>query len=362
MVIVGMGTFTYLGTRQSRIAVAPHKPTQSSPSPQAFRLPGTLYLAQSGAIYSLSAGRFHQLTPEQGWSQPSLYPDGQNMLAIRRFSQYSNVFILSRFGQVKDQLTVNSAPAGVTDTRFFHWSFYPRMSLDEKTVFMSYDEPKFQYNVDLSIWSMSPYGTIHQGHLWTNSNGYTGGDIEPIPLKGGGIIYTKYGYSPEAKLVGQIWITNQAGSVGRALTTPEQDCYQPSISPDRHYVAMICSFEQQSADLMIAPFDGSHIGRLSEVNGNQLVAQPIWAPDGSGIAYLAPALPDGPFQLWFLPRAAYSSPAPSPRPSARPTVSSPGSPAPVLTPSPLPTPTQVGPIQITTDLGFDATSPMSWLS
>ena len=86
-----------------------------------------------------------------------------------------------------------------------------------------------------------------------------------------------------------------------------------------------------------------------------------WAPDGSGIAYLAPSLPDGPFQLWFLPKNAYAPPPPSPVPTPTPT---PGGPynGPLPSPSPVPTPTPVvvKPIQITTDQGFDATSPMAW--
>ncbi len=70
MVISGISTYVFLGTRQSKAVVPPQKPTAASPRAQALTLPGTLYLTQSGAVYSLSAGRFHQLTPEAGWTQP----------------------------------------------------------------------------------------------------------------------------------------------------------------------------------------------------------------------------------------------------------------------------------------------------
>ena len=50
MVITGVGSYMYLGGRQSRVAVPPQKPTQASPLPDAFILPGTLYFAQSGAL------------------------------------------------------------------------------------------------------------------------------------------------------------------------------------------------------------------------------------------------------------------------------------------------------------------------
>jgi len=77
-----------------------------------------------------------------------------------------------------------------------------------------------------------------------------------------------------------------------------------------------------------------------------MVAEPTWAPDGSGIAYLAPGTGSGPFQLWFLPSAAYT-PQPSPTPNSGPIVN--------LSPA-----VAVKPVQITTNNGFDATSPMAW--
>lgn len=360
MAVVGIGSFLYLGAKQSKVAAPAQKPTAASPRPAAFTLPGTLYVAQSGAIYSLSAGRFHQLTPEAGWTQPSLFPSGGDILVVQRAALFSNVYALNRFGTIQAQLTTNNAPAGNPDTGANHWSFYPRLSPDASTLFMSYDEPKYGYDVIMSVWGVPYGGTIGQGRLWTNSNDYTGGDVEPIPLASGGILYVKYSYGPDLKLIGQLWLTKRAGSDGYPLTSPGEDCMEPSLSPDGRQLAMICTYEKQQTFLTIASFDGSTIGTLRTVLGGQLIAQPTWAPDGSGIAYLAPAVPDGPFQLWFLPRGAYNPPPPTPVPSPTPT---PGthlqrSPRPILYPSPVP----VHPIQITSDLALDATSPLAWSS
>ena len=96
---------------------------------------------------------------------------------------------------------------------------------------------------------------------------------------------------------------------------------------------------------------------------NQLVAQPTWAPDSSGIAYLAPAQLGQGFQLWWLPKNAYAPPAPSPVPTPIPTPGGPvSSPVPTPTPSPAPAAPVIKPVQITTNLGFDATSPMVWIT
>ncbi len=363
MLVSSFTMFVYLGGRQSKVAAPAQKPTVASPKPYAYILPGTLYLTQSGALYSLSSGRFHQLTPESGWTQPSLYPDNTFLLAVQKNELYSDVYIVTRFGQVVRQITNNTASSRDPDTGSRHWSFYPRLAPDMLTVFMSYDSPKFGYDVPFSIWGV-PISGAPGGRLWTNSNDYTGGDMQPIPLRGGGIMYTKYSYGPDGNLVGQLWLTTRptpSGNEGRPLTSTIDDCMSPSFSPDGRRVAMVCTYGRQIARLVIASWDGSNFGPLIGVITDQLVAQPVWAPDGSGIAYLAPGSGDAPFQLWFLPKDAYNPPPPPPTPVPTPT---PGGPYHGTPPSPTAAPPVlapvVKPIQITTNAGFDATSPLAW--
>lgn len=362
ILVVGVSSYLYLGARQSKVAVAPVKPTAAQPTPRAFHLPGTLYLAQSGALYSFSAGRFHQLTIEDGWMQPSLTPDG-NLLVVHRQGFYSDVFELNRFGRPIRQLTNNVAPRRSYDTGDNHWSFYPRMTADGKTVFMSYDKPKAGYEVDMSIWAMPASGTIARGQIWSDSPadpGYTGGDMEPIPVPGG-IVYTRYDRNPDGSIIGQLWFTNRPGSFGKALTAPGEDCREPSLAPAGNYLAMVCTYGKQISYLVIAPYSPGNLGARRAVITDQMVAQPAWAPDGSGIAYLAPALADDPFQLFFLPSQAYFPPAPSPVPTPSVIPGGPkGTPVPSPSPSPAPAPPPVKPIQMTTSLGFDATSPIAW--
>ena len=272
------------------------------------------------------------------------------------------------------RLTNNTVPPGNTDTSARHWSFYPRLSYNQKTLFMSYDSPKFGYDVPLSIWGMPIGGTIRQARLWTNSIDYTGGDMQPLPLASGALVYTKFLYS-DNRLASQIWITRQPetqyGGVtapppgpgfGTPLTRADEDCAQPALSPDGHTMAMICNYKSQVSYLTLASFNGSTLGTRRSVITSQLVAQPTWAPDGSGIAYLAPAIVGQGFQLWWLPKLAYAPPTPSPVPSTVPTPGGPVStPVPSPTPTPPPPPVVVNPIQVTTSLAFDATSPMAWI-
>jgi hypothetical protein len=365
MAVTGVSSYVYLGTRQSKAAAPIQKPTAATPRAQAFVLPGTLYLAQAGALYSFSAGRFHQLTGEGGWTEPALSPDGTRLVAVSRQAFFSDVFVLTTYGHVVGQLTHNQAsPRNSWDTGANAWSFYPRLSPDGGTLWMSYDGPKYAgagyFDVDMAVWAV-PFGApIQQGTPFTVANNYTGGDMQPVPVPGG-IIYTKYTYDQNGNRTGQLWFTNRAGSAGHALTSTDASCEQPSISPDGGSLAMICTYQKQVSYLTIATWNGSGLVGLRTIISDQLVAQPTWAPDGSGIAYLAPGGPAAPFQLWFLPKNAYYTPPPSPVPTPSPSPGGPhNGPIPSPTPSPAPVAPVIKPIQVTTNLGFDATSPLAW--
>jgi hypothetical protein len=361
MVVTGAFTYITIGNHQTKLVLKVQKPTEPTPSPKAFVLPGTVYVAQSGALYSLNAGRFHQLTPEAGWSQPALYPDGSNLLAVKNTGWYSDIYVLNRFGNVMRQVTNNSGPPRNNDTGAKDWAFYPRLSPDQGTLWLTYDQPKGGYDTGFSIWAMPFNGSMRQARLWTLSGDHTGGDVQSIPLPTGGIIYTKYDFGPDQKLVGRLWFTNRAYSYGKPLTDPSEDCRQPSLSPDGTQVAMICTYEKQVSYLTIASWSGNSLGPRKNLVTDQMAAQPAWAPDGSGIAYLALGSKAGlgTFQLWWLAKGAYTPPPPAPIPTP-----TPGGPhnGPLPSPSPPPPLPVVKPLEMTTGLGLDATSPIAWSS
>jgi Tol biopolymer transport system component len=361
MLLTGIGTYVYEAAHETHLRKVAKVPNKVAPAPPASLLSGTLYLAQGGALYSLSGGAFHAVTPVAGWMQPSLNPGSSSLLAVKREASFSNVYRLGLDGSVAAQLTNNAAPRWNPDPGANHWSFYPRFSPDEQTIFMSYDSSKQgDYQVDAAIWGVPTGGTFAQGDRWTWPNSYTGGDVQPLPLAGGGLLYVKYDLDNDGKMASQIMLTTRQLSTGKALTAAADDCSQPALSPDGTTLAMICSHKQQISQLVLAPFDGSSLGPLRVIVGDQLVAQPAWSPDGNGIAYLAPAVQGQLFQLWWLPKAGYAPPAPSPSPSPSPSASPAKKGQKTPKASPVPSPTPVKPIQITSDLGFDATSPIAW--
>lgn len=269
-----------------------HRPTDvSAPS-----LPGTMYVVQKGAIYRFHGGTFTQIKSEGGWTQPAAAPNGQ-IVAVRRQINYSDLYFLNSTGATASQFTHDSAHR-VEDN---HWAFYPTFSADGKTIFYDFD-PKDaygSYRVDLAIFGtdMSSGRTVE----WTQPNYYTGGDVSPVPLRNGMLLYTKYSIDDSLQVHSQLWIQRAAGSQGVALTTPDLDCARPAVSPDDHLVAMVCTKgSNQTAELDVATLDTTNftVGSPATLVSGRLVASPAFSPDGKTIAFFAPDSPGGNFQLW----------------------------------------------------------------
>jgi Tol biopolymer transport system component len=308
-------------------AARPHvqRPTQTAgPS-----LPGTIYVVQAGAIYRLQSGKYTQITPDNGWMQPAADPTGTRLVAVGREGNASELYLLDRNGRIEAQLTHNSSPAVEAN----HWVFYPRFSADGTQLFYDYDpkDPHNVYRVDLSIFASPADPSSKAAVRWTFPNQYTGGDVSPLPLRSGGLIFTRFSIDDRSKVHSQIWFQARPGATGVALTDPEAGCLQPAMSADERLLAMVCTHGQPlAAEVAIASFYAATrtLGPTAVLVRAQQVASPAFSPDGKMLAYLAPARPGGGFQLWTVP--ATQSTAPTPK-------------------------------QITSELGLDASSAPAWV-
>jgi Tol biopolymer transport system component len=343
MVAFGFGVYYELGTMKSRPA-APAKPVTKART--LVPLPGTIYLSQGGVLYKLQTGQFTAIHPGPGaWSQPARAPDG-GLVAVSRQTHFSDLYLLDGGGHATRQLTNNASGA----VEFNHWAFYPNVTPDGKTLLFSYD-PKDPYNnfrVDLAVWSMPLGGRQSDGRRRTTPNPFTGGDVQPLALPSGAVIYAKYGIDDAGQSLSQLWLQSRPGVAGLALTDAKDDCSSPALSPDGSRVAMMCTGGKQTARLEVASFDGQKLGPREVLVDGQLASVPSWSPDGRSLVYLAPGGVQTRFQLWYVQLEA---PAATPSPS-KPAASGPATPAPALR----------QPRLVTNDLDLDATSAPLWVA
>ncbi|TMD07600.1 MAG: hypothetical protein E6J03_03855 [Chloroflexi bacterium] len=274
----------------------------------AVELPGTLTFAQDGDLYRLRGTTIAEVLAHPSgarWMQPSAAPDG-SLVVVARGAQSSDLIELDPEGRVLRRLTADSARTlrgGSLENN--HWAFHPRVGQDG-TLWYGYDAPKVGFRVDLAVWSRSlGASSSAAGRRWSTPHGYTGGDVEPVPLAGGGVIFTRYAVDAQEHIRAQLWLQRTPLEQGHALTAVGDDCSQPDLAPGGGTLAMVCTAGGQSAQLEVAGFDGQRLGAARVLASGCLCAFPTWAPDGSGLVYLAPGAVAGDgFDLWWIAGAS----------------------------------------------------------
>ena len=308
VLLVAMVAFGFGVYRAATVLKTNGTPVVKPSAISAPSLPGTLYVAQDGALYRLKGGQFTQITDSAGWTEPAASPDGSQLVAVRRIGNYSDLYLLTSTGRIERQLTHHQS--GSVEAN--HWSFFPRFSPDGTLVFYSYDAKVVgAYQVDLAIFAMSlADGTVVQ---WSTPNPYTGGDVNPLPLKSGELIYTKYSIDDQSQVHGQVWFQAGPGTDGVALTQPADNCGSPAVSADETLIAMVCRHNDlQSADVVVDHLTTTGtLGAPTTLVQGQLAAAPVFSPDGKTLAFLAPVSSGGAFQLWTVPVDASKQTSPA---------------------------------------------------
>jgi hypothetical protein len=170
--------------------------------------------------------------------------------------------------------------------------------------------PNHGYEVDFSLWS-APLSAafsigdagVSGGTRWSVPDVYTGGDIEPVPLPDGSVLYSSYANTGKGTVVTVLGLQTPPTSPMRSLTTAQQDCGAPAVAPDGVTVAMVCTHLDQTADLEVATLQGDTLGPLRVLAANCLCNAPSWSPTGDNLLYMNAADPDGNFGLWYIANA-----------------------------------------------------------
>lgn len=326
----GFAVYGWLGSQRNATELNGKvvDPTQGGTQ---FDLPGTIVVAQGGNLYSLTGGRFTRIA-SGGWTQPAVTPDHRHLIAVHRQGNFSDLYEMSPGGTIQRQLTNDAS--GQVDLN--HWSFYPHVSPNGQNVYYSYDEKYCDgcYLVDLSLFEQPLDGGRAEAAQWSDPNEGTGGDLQPIPLGGGAVLYAKYEVDGSTdQIFSQIWYQRGQGTPGTSLSPAGQTCEQPALSPDGTEVAMVCAPIGSTAyQLVVAPLELSQFTLGPEtVLATGMPSAPAWGPQGRGLIYFAPQTGStGPFELDYV-RIPTGKARPDPR-------------------------------QVTTNDDFDSTGPPAWYS
>ncbi len=308
----GFGVNRFLDTRRSDIAIrhVAVVPTRETPT---FSLPGTIYVSQAGRLYRLRAGQFTDmgLPADRGsWIQPAMATPG-TLLVVARAEAYSDVYLIdAASGAIIKKLTANITPSPA-HVELNAWAFWPHLAADGSTIVLGYDGPKTgaSFEVHLAVWSGPITGRL-ESRQWTNPTLYTGGDVAPVPLPGGAVLYAKYALNEKSQIVARIATVAAPGAAPVYITAAADDCGEPAVSPDGSELAVVCTADSQTARLEVIPLVNGVPGAPRVLVPECLCASPAWSPDGASLLYLAPHDATGHFEMWWINGASSSAPSP----------------------------------------------------
>jgi Tol biopolymer transport system component len=268
-----------------------------------FAISGRLYVTKSRRLYRFAGTTTTALSPAGLRLQdPAATLDGAT-LAYAQLGQDSSVI------EVSDPELANPHPVtDVTGRDGSLWAFTPSFASDGRSLAYLTDRGKQGGPPDLGIWR---YDLVrHATQRLVTPYPYTGGDADPSwrPTGDAQLLYVTYLYAgdPPAPAARLTWYSPGRGRDLFISPAAERN-FQPAWSPDGRFVAYIrAAAGSDDLYVMAVPPTFSREPHPSPTESATLlqsgtVAQPVWAPDGSALAFLK--LVDGSFDLYVLPVA-----------------------------------------------------------
>lgn len=271
-----------------------------------FTVPGRLYAVKGKRLYEFSGARVMAVPGAGSVKDPAVTLDGARLAYAQIEGQSSTVVLANSDGRGTERITPASGPEGA------FWAFAPAFSTDGRRVAYLTDRgklPSSPQNLnpnDLAVWT---YDTVSRrsARLVVPAD-HTGGDSDPSFRPGATdqLVYTSYLYDgfPLQAVARLTWMSLETGRT-LFLSPSLARNLEPSFSPDGKFLAFIHA-GSEGDDLYVTPVGPSYSAEprpyptdTASLVQAGMVAQPVWAPDGSSLAFLM--LVKGSFDLFVLP-------------------------------------------------------------
>jgi TolB protein len=326
-----------VATPTARPAQLPAEPTSPQPpeapaptiAAEGANLPGRLLFSAGGDLWLWQGESGHQITKQGDAFQPAWSPSGDRLAYVRRAQSASDIVLLQLADDNQLALTsfVPDQPMSSIERVYESmWAFYPSFSPDgSQLAFVSqaappYGSPATDYR--LTIYQMAAQAGAERIQLFAD-DGANVGRLAFSP-DGATILFS---YQPDGPAVARIYRYDTVSSAAEPLPGVPEQSYDPAPSPDGQWLAFAAR-GQGGTDIYLLPASGA--GQPVRVTSSGTARAPAFSPDGSRLAFLAVAPGERGFDLWVLELAEGGV-----KPGAEPQ-------------------------RLTTDMGIDADSGISW--
>lgn len=272
-----------------------------------FSVPGRLYAVKGGTLYRFSRTEANALTKGIKVRDPAVTLDGTRLAYAQLDGDGSTIVVSDPDIHESHAVTPVAGPEGRL------WAFAPAFAPDGRSLAYLTDRGKLDRPrgslccaPDLAVWR---YDLVRPSYRrLIQPNAFTGGDADPTwrPGQDGQLLYTTYSYEgePPASVARITWFSTASGR-NLFLSPGGARNFQAAWSPDGKAVAYIRA-GTRSDDLYVMTLPPTfqrepqpYPTESATLLQAGMIAHPVWAPDGSALAFLM--LTNGSFDLYVLP-------------------------------------------------------------
>jgi Tol biopolymer transport system component len=314
---------------------------------------GKFYLTINGNLYVINGNNTSkELVNTGNVMDPAVAPDGKSVVFVEKFTEYSDLCVVSTAGgKVRVLLSGNQGTfftnsAGSVENSYF-WYAQPSWSQDGSTLLFLSDLQKYTWSpavlgednalLDLQVFSI-PFNDPSVAPTAVAYAAYgDGGDQNPSyrPGHSDQIVYTHYTYQPPADTNQDVQLFMEDPNAisakpgvyypsspgngfdpGIAITNTSSTISDPAFSPDGNSIAYIktdTASNQMELDVMPVPPTTitqtpndpttekqavlAYEHHSSHLLTQTYISEPVWSPNGTQIAYIAYS--GDTFNLWL---------------------------------------------------------------